>query len=646
MPIVAIVRTSKIRHLELRLAGVEAALQRLIEQKAAAQLADPAAAGTIPAGQAPATQAPAEPVPPPIPFHAVAEPAEPPGSIALPTVPPSAPAPPPPAIVTPPQHLETVIGQKWLGWVAIVLIFCAAAFFLKYAFENRWIGELGRVALGVVAGLVFAWGGLDRHRKGWRYLSQVLTGGGVTILYLSVYSAFGYYHLVKQRTAFAFLVILVAEAHLLAVLYNARAIAVMALVGGFLAPVLLSTGHDQYAVLFTYIAVLDLGMLGIVVARRWQWVGSVAYVGTQLLFWGWYTEHYHPEKRVAVLLFQTAVFVLFMLADLAPHLRKITAGWEEWIRLAVNPFVFYGICYSLLNDDHHDWMAVLALALGIVYALLARAELALRPSDRRMLMVTVGTALTFVTVAIPVQLESNWITIAWGLEALLLIWSSFEAAAPPLRLLSAAVFCLSLFRFLFHDTPWESRAPFTLVLNRYFLATLALAACFGGAAYLFRRMGPADGQRLSPAEPPPTGPAHNSGLRLRFAIALLGVGVLWLGSSVEAYTYFDAQATALASKGVDALTAAKQLRWAGQLSLSVLWSVFAGLMTAAGFRFTERAWRIAGLVLFGITLVKVVFLDISELEQFYRILALLALGLVLLVVAWAYQRVIRREQSK
>ena len=664
MPIVAIVRTGRIRHLELRLAGVEAALQRLIEQKAATQLNEPAPAGTVPATQATATQAPAEPVPSPIPVQAVAAPVEPSASIAPPTVLPSEPAPPapPPAIVTPPQHLETVIGQKWLGWVAIVLIFCAAAFFLKYAFENRWIGELGRVALGVVAGLVFAWGGLDRHRKGWRYLSQVLTGGGVTILYLSVYSAFGYYHLVKQRTAFAFLVILVAEAHLLAVLYNARAIAVMALVGGFLAPVLLSTGHDQYAVLFTYIAVLDLGMLGIVVARRWHWVGSVAYVGTQLLFWGWYTEHYHPEKRVAVLLFQTAVFVLFMLADLAPHLRKITAGWEEWIRLAVNPFVFYGICYSLLNPDHHDWMAVLALALGIVYALLARAELALRPSDRRMLMVTVGTALTFVTVAIPVQLESNWITIAWGLEALLLIWSSFEAAAPPLRLLSAAVFCLSLFRFLFHDTPWESRAPFTPVLNRYFLATLALAACFGGAAYLFRRMGaadgrpvepggppvngPVDGPPLSPAPPQPTGPAHNSGLRLRFAIALLGVGVLWLGSSVEAYSYFDAQATAFAGRAADAFATVKQLRWAGQLSLSVLWSVFAGLMTAAGFRFTERAWRIAGLVLFGITLVKVVFLDISELEQFYRILALLALGLILLLVAWAYQRVIRREQSK
>jgi uncharacterized membrane protein len=85
---------------------------------------------------------------------------------------------------------------------------------------------------------------------------------------------------------------------------------------------------------------------------------------------------------------------------------------------------------------------------------------------------------------------------------------------------------------------------------------------------------------------------------------------------------------------------------AGQLALSVLWSLFAGSMTAAGFRLRLRGARIAGLALFGVTLLKVLFLDISELRQFYRILALLALGVVLLVVAWIYQRGLRREQPK
>jgi uncharacterized membrane protein len=116
-----------------------------------------------------------------------------------------------------------------------------------------------------------------------------------------------------------------------------------------------------------------------------------------------------------------------------------------------------------------------------------------------------------------------------------------------------------------------------------------------------------------------------------------------LGSSVEAYSYFDAQARALQT---DAYEVAKQLRWSGQLALSVLWSTLAGLLVAAGFRLHLRAARAAGLVLFGGTLVKVVFLDISELRQFYRILALLVLGVVLLIVAWKYQRGLRREQPR
>ncbi|SPF38958.1 conserved membrane hypothetical protein [Candidatus Sulfopaludibacter sp. SbA4] len=609
LPIVAIVRTARIRHLELRLAGVEAALRRLMLDK-------------TPLEKTPLERAPLEKTPPETPPLATPIAAPPPPA-------PPIPEPQPQPAPVPAEHLEAVIGQKWIGWVAVLLIFCAVAFFLKYAFENRWIGELGRVALGVIIGLVFAWGGLERHRKGWPYLSQVLTGGGITILYLSVYGAFGYYHLVDQRAAFIFLAILVAEAHLLALVYDARSIAVMALAGGFLAPVLLSTGRDQYAVLFTYIVVLDLGMLLAVLARRWRWIGSLAYAATQLLFWAWYSEHYHPSKRAAALLFQAAIFALFMLADLAPRLRRRATVWEEWIRLAVNPFVFYAICYFLLNDDHHDWMAPLALALAIVYAALARAGLGLRPADRRMLLVTVGTALTFVTLAIPIQLESNWITIAWALEAAALLWASFEAAAPPLRVLSAIVFALSLIRFVFQDTPWESRAIFTPVLNRYYLGTLALTACLAAAAYLYRR---------APGE---------AALRACLVWGLLAAGVIWVGSSVEAYTWFSSQAdAALRSTVRGAAAEVSGLRWSGQLALSILWSVFAGSLTAAGFRFEQRALRVAGLVLFGITLVKVVFLDISELRQFYRILALLALGLVLMAVAWAYQRGVRRGHAR
>jgi uncharacterized membrane protein len=270
-------------------------------------------------------------------------------------------------------------------------------------------------------------------------------------------------------------------------------------------------------------------------------------------------------------------------------------------------------------------MAALALLLAVVYAALARAEFALRPPGRRIVFVTLGTALTFVTIAIPVQLDANWITIAWAVEAVALLWAGLETGAQPLRALSSIVFALAAARFLFEDTPWDSRAPFTPVFNRYFLGMLALAACLAGAAYLYGRARP----------------------RAAFLAGLAAFTVLWIGSSFEAYTYFSAQALAIANAArPDTGETVRHLRWAGQLALSLLWSTYAGLLTAAGFRARLRAVRSTGLVVFGFTLAKVLLFDISELRQFYRIVALLALGLILLGAAWIYQRGLRREQTR
>src|ERR1041385_1907827 len=165
--------------------------------------------------------------------------------------PPSPPVSPPRLSTTKPtralnaQELESIIGRRWLGWAAVALILFATAFFLKYAFDNRWIGELGRVTIGVFAGMSLTLLGLKYYRRGWRIFSQILTAGGVVLLYLSAYAAFGYYHLVTQKAAFTYLAILIAEAAGLALVYDAPAIAVMALIGGFLNPILLRSDRAQ-----------------------------------------------------------------------------------------------------------------------------------------------------------------------------------------------------------------------------------------------------------------------------------------------------------------------------------------------------------------------------------------------------------------
>src|SRR6266542_690439 len=330
------------------------------------------------------------------------------------------------------DHIESMIGRRLVGWAAVALILFATAFFLKYAFDNRWIGELGRVASGVGAGVIMVVLGFKYYRYRWRIFSQILTAGGIVLLYLSAYAAFGYYHLATQKTAFVYLALLVAEAAGLAYLYDAPAIAIMALVGGFLAPILLRSDRDQYRSLFGYIAALDIGALALL--KHWRGLSSLAFAGTHLLFWLWYVDNYHPRKRGAVMVFQAGVFLIFLLAHLGRKLVRLQpATFEDLGLLLVNPFVFFATAYHLLNADYHDWMGVFAIGMAVLYAGAAKMVLNRSVPGRADVLVMIGVALTFVTIAMPIQLRSNWITIAWSVEALAILWAGIEIKTWQLR---------------------------------------------------------------------------------------------------------------------------------------------------------------------------------------------------------------------
>ena len=165
----------------------------------------------------------------------------------------------------------------------------------------------------------------------------------------------------------------------------------------------------------------------------------------------------------------------------------------------------------------------------------------------------------FVTLAIPIQLESNWVTLGWALQAVLLAWLALRIDVRGLRYASLFVASLALLRFVVADTPWDYRPAFTLILNRYFLGALALAACLAGVAWLMRQ----DWRRAAATT------------------ALLAIGVTWLAMTVEAYSYFDSLARELTA-AVD-YGERRSLEWTGQMTVSVLWAVIAAITVACVF---------------------------------------------------------------
>jgi len=517
-----------------------------------------------------------------------------------------------------------MIGRRWIGWIAVSLILFATAFFVKYAFDNRWIGELGRVSIGVAFGIAMCVAGFRYQQRGWRIFAQILTGGGIVLLYLASYAAFGYYHLVGQKTAFFYLAILVAEAAALSLVYNAPAIAIMALIGGFLTPLLLHSDRDQYRSFFAYIVALDVGALALL--KHWRGLSSVAYFGTQLLFWIWYNENYHHQKRGAVLIFQTAIFLIFLLAHLVRELfRRETANIEDALLLLVNPFVFFATTYELLNPTHHDWMGVFAISMALLYSGAAKVLLDRSVRSRREILLLIAVALTFVTVAIPIQLRSNWITIAWAVEGLAILWAGLEIRSIRLRAHAFALFALAFVKFLFWDTPYGYRPTFIPVFNRYFLSSLVVIACLLGAIYLYQR---ATERKL--VEPSPA----------KLLLGLAAGVAFWLLISIETHTFFIGRS--LAERVVED---AEHQRWLGQMALSVLWSAYAAALAALGFVRRVAAIRWAALSLFALTIVKAMLIDIAQLQQLYRIIVFFVLGVLLLLVTWGYHRAFHSRES-
>ncbi|HEV8189520.1 MAG TPA: DUF2339 domain-containing protein [Pyrinomonadaceae bacterium] len=542
-----------------------------------------------------------------------------------PVIPPPPTATPQPAPALNAYQLESIIGRRWVGWVAVLLILFATAFFFKYAFDNRWIGEIGRVAIGITFGILMCLGGYRYQQRGWRVFSQILTAGGIILLYLSTYAAFGYYHLVGQKTAFAYMLILIAEAAALSLVYNAPAIAIMALIGGLLTPALLHTDRNQYRSFFMYLFVLDAGALALL--KHWRGLSSIAYFGTQLLFWAWYNEHYDHQIRGAVFIFQTAIFLLFLLAHLARELiRREQETLEDALLLLANPFTFFATTYHLYNPTHHDWMGPLAICMALVYASAAKFLMVRAMKSRREILLLIAVALTFVTLAIPIQLHSNWITIAWAVEGLAILWAALEIQSIRLRVQAFGLFGLAFIKFLFWDTPYGYRPPFTPVFNRYFLSSLLMIACFLDAVYLYHR---ATERKLI------------DGRVTKLVLALFAAVAFWLLISIETHTFFVAGAIAQKTS-----EDAEHQRWLGQMALSVLWAGYAAALAALGFVRRIATVRWAALALFAITVVKAMLVDIAQLQQIYRIIVFFVLGILLLLVAWGYHRAFHSRETQ
>ena len=504
--------------------------------------------------------------------------------------------------------LEALVAGRWMNYVGILALLIGVGFFLKYAFDNNWIGPRGRVGIGLLAGSAlypFSHRLLD---KGYRYFSEGIAGLGAAILYLSLWAGWHYYLIFSQTSAFVMMIAVTAATTVVAVGRNSERIAVLALIGGLVTPGIVSTGQNHEVVLFTYMTVLGVGMLALARIRDWQTLSPIQFVATLVYFWGWYDQFYQRDEMARTIFYATVFFLLFAALPVVRSWREGQLPNLEVMIVLVNSLA-YVIALRVMLWPEYRWgltLAMLALA-GVHLA----AERALPQKSVAGTMIArvlfAGLALTFVTLTIPIRLDGRWITIGWAIEGAILIWSGLRIRIGALRGAGFVLFVIALARAALLPLP----APEFLFNERF--ATFAICvACLLAACIFARREGVEIGEQESMA----------------FLVTAIAANAYSLAAlSLEIWDLFGRTPSLGIDRGL-----------AQELGLSLLWLVYALALLVAGVWKKSAVLRWQALILLSVVIGKVFIFDLSFLERFYRIVSFMLLGLVLLLISFYYQR--------
>lgn len=384
--------------------------------------------------------------------------------------------------------LEERIGGRWFAKIGMAVVILGLSFFLKYAFDNGWVNPTGKVLIGIFCGLIMLYLG-ERTIRRYSLYGQILSGGGLAALYLSIYAAFNFYSLIGSLAAFGLMAVITGVAIALSLRYDAQSLIIVALLGGFATPYLVSSHVNNQVGLFSYIIILDLAVLFVSVFKNWRWLQLSGFLGTFILFQGWYAAFYSVDQLFSTLFFLTVFFIIYSLSALFYNLirKEGSTGYEQLLAM-FSGLAYFGACYGLLNADFHDLLAVLTVVLAVYYLLWAYLAKELTPKDDSLYNFLAFLSISFVTIAIPLQFKAYTVTISWLVEATLLMFLGAKQYNPKgdiLKNFGFFVYFISVWRIIsFYP---EYGINDWLFFNKFFITSLIAIASAYIAAFCFRK---------------------------------------------------------------------------------------------------------------------------------------------------------------
>lgn len=388
---------------------------------------------------------------------------------------------------------EEFIGKNVASKVGILVTIIGIFIGAKYAIEHDMVSPALRVIAGYLCGAALT-GIAIRLKKKYEAYSSVLMGGGLAVLYFITYIAYSFYDLMPQVAAFALMLVFTAGTVYAALLYNRVIIAHLAQVGAYAIPFLLSDNSGRYAVFFTYIAIINTGILAVSLRKYWKSLFYTAFALTWIIYATWYFFKYgQPQQEWVAWTFLSVFFLLFYATFLAYKIiKKEQYGLHDVAVLLSNAFIFYGIGFGLLNQHPAHAAGLFTIANAAIHLVVSQVIRKLQLADRSLYYLVLGLVIVFCTIAVPVQFDGNWVTLLWMAEAVLVFVIGRTRQAPAYEKLGAGLLTLG---FLSLAQDWfQHSLAFTFTtgarvhpfFNIIFASGLLVAAAQGVIIYLNR----------------------------------------------------------------------------------------------------------------------------------------------------------------
>lgn len=506
-----------------------------------------------------------------------------------------------------PDGFEVNLGQKWLLIIGIVTMIFGVGYFLKYSFEQGWVGPAGRVSMAYVWGIVFMIAG-DYFRRRFADYGLYLIGGGIATLYFATFAGFQIYHLIDQATAFSVMVVITALAGALSIYYDTKWLAVLGLAGGFMTPLMLGTGQDNQIALMTYMTVLNVGILGIAFYKKWDLLTILGFAFTFLLYSSWFMHYYGTSKFWPSVIYLNIFFLVY---SIVPFARQfVRAGKFEGIYIiAPNSLISFAFNFRMIREYASlEWVSIITITYAALFLVMA-SYLSKKGREEEGFIILIAKAALFLIISVPIIFSRHWITIFWTAQAVTLLWMSRKLPRKGLAIAAYVLLAAAIAKFMIYDYSFIFNiggfgASYTYLLTPRLVTIFFLLA----GVYAFARLTKGDSVKDN-------GISAYTGCMVTFGILLFTV------ANVEAAAFFQSYLVAA--------------RFA---AVSVLWTIFSVVIMVLGFRDNSTILRKTAICLFTATLVKVFIYDMENISTPYRIISFIVLGLMLVGSSYLYHK--------